>query len=205
MDVTTSVESGLPALAWLVECEGGRTRIRCGAAVEIRGHGLFEGCWAGDFPRFEFDRADYVFGTGMRVRNGVPVFVPPSHTLDALYVWMRPAGYCVSNSLAFLCEHCGIDLPYAAYGRRFATAVLGIERYRMKIHRNARGILARVVYDHFSIDDGELRIARPSVSVHFQDFASYRLHLIDVLRRATRNAAHTDRKQTYRLDRKSVV
>lgn len=199
MVITTAVEPGLPALAWLVEGEGGRMRARCGPGVEISAHGLFEGCWTGDFPAFDFDHADYVFGTGMRLRDGTPVFVPPSHTLDALYVWLRPAGYSVSNSLAFLCEHCGIDMPYAAYGGRFASAVLGIERYEMEIHRSAHGALFRVVYDRFNVGDDGLRLVRPAAAPHFRDFASYRAHLGDVITRAAGNAAHGDRKQTYRL------
>lgn len=199
MVITTAVEPGLPALAWLVECAGGRMRTRCGPAVAVSDHGLFEGCWTGDFPAFDFDRADYVFGTGMRLRDGIPVFVPPSHTLDALYVWRPPAGWCVSNSLAFLCEHCDVGLPFATYGRRFASTVLGIERYEMEIYRSTRGVLFRVVYDRFSVTDGGLRLMRPASEPRITDFASYRAHLGDVLARAAGNAAHGDRKQTYRL------
>lgn len=197
MDIAAAVEPGLPALAWLVECEEGRMRGRCGPAVEISSRGLFEGSWTGDFPAFDFDRADYVFGTGVRIRDGSPVFVPPSHTLDALYVWLRSGGYCVSNSLAFLCEHAGIDLPYAAYGRRFASVVLGIERYREGIHRNAHGRLCRVVYDRFRVVDGAVRPDRSAISPRFDDFGSYRIYLADVLRRASDNAACPDRKRIY--------
>ena len=197
MDIAATAEPGLPALAWLVECEDGQMRGRCGAAVEISGHGLFEGAWAGDFPAFDFDRTDYVFGTGVRIRDGQAVFVPPSHTLDALYVWLRSGGYCVSNSLAFLCEHTGIDLPYAGYGRRFASVVLGIERYRKEIHRNPRGRLYRMVYDPFRIIDGAVRPDCSAVSSRFGDFGSYRAHLADVLRRASNNAASPDRKRAY--------
>ncbi len=197
MAITIAVEPGLPALAWLVESDGSRLRARCGPAVEIAGDGLFEGCWAADFPSFDFDRAPYVFGTGMRLRDGLPVFVPPSHTLDALYVWLCGSGYCVSNSLAFLCEHAGIDLPYAGYGRRFASVVLGIERYKTRVHRNSEGSLHRVVYDPFRIAGGALRRDRIDATQRFGDFAGYRAHLTEVLRRSAENAAHPDRKQTY--------
>lgn len=197
MAFSTAMEPALPALAWLVENEGGHVRAHCGPQIEISRHGFFEGCWTGDFPDFDFDRADYVFGTGIRIRDGSPVFVPPSHTLDALYVWLHPGGYCVSNSLAFLCEYAGVDLPYAAYCRRFASVVLGIERYRQQIYRNARGSLHRIVCDPFSVVGGALRPDRRDVSRHFVDFAAYRAHLADVLRRASENAAHPDRKRTY--------
>jgi hypothetical protein len=197
MDIAATVEPGLPALAWLVECEEGRMQARCGPAVEISGRGLFEGSWTGDFPAFDFDHADYIFGTGVRIRDNSPVFVPPSHTLDALYVWLRSGGYCVSNSLAFLCEHARIDLPYAGYGRRFASVVLGIARYRQEIHRNARGRLCRVVYNPFCITNGSVRPGRSAASPGFDDFRSYRSHLADVLRRASDNAACPDRKRTY--------
>jgi hypothetical protein len=199
MAIAATVEPALPALAWLAESDGGRIRARCGPGVELFEDGLFEGCWTGDYPAFGFAGADCVFGTGMRMRHGFPVFVPPSHTLDALYLWLRPGGYCVSNSLAFLCEHASIDLPYAAYGRRFASVVLGIERYRKLIHRDARGSLYRIVYCPFGVADGAVRQEAPGPSPSFGDFSGYRRNLADVLRRAAENAAHPGRRQSYRL------
>lgn len=198
MVIDSKVECGLPALAWLVECDGaGEIHALCGKSVEVSEHGLFEGCWAGDFAAYDFDRVTYVFGSGVRMRDGKPIFVPPSHTLDALYIWNRSDGYCVSNSLAFLCEYCAIDLPYAGYGRRFASVVLGIEKYEKEIHRDAHGTLLRIVYDHFSIEDGALRVARPATACPFSDFVTYRAHLLDTIRRTAENGDHPDRQQSY--------
>jgi hypothetical protein len=194
-----AAETGLPALAWLVDCmhRDGDLRLRCGSSVEISEHGVFEGCWTGDFNPFDFDRAEYVFGSGVRFRDGVPVFVPPSHTLDALFAWIQPDGYCVANSLAFLCEHCGIELPFAAYGGRVASVVLGIDAYEKKIHKGTSGTLYRLVYDRFTIEAGHVVTSRPDAGPKFSGYASYRARLLDVLHRAAQNASDPARKQTF--------
>ena len=192
-----AVETGLPALAWLVDCARGDFKLRCGSCVEISDHGVFEGCWTGDFRPFDFDRADYVFGSGMRLRDGAPVFVPPSHTLDALFVFIRPDGYCVANSLAFLCEHCAIDLPFAAYGQRFASVVLGIDAYEKRLHVSASGTLYRIVYDRFTVEAGHVVTKRLASEQPFSDYASYRAHMLGTLRQAAENAADPARKRTF--------
>ncbi len=84
----------LPPLAWLFDKRHDRpAEAWLGPEVEVTPTGFFEGCYAGDWSTDSSDRAEDVFGSGVRLRDGQPWFVTPSHTLESLYVYCHDHGY----------------------------------------------------------------------------------------------------------------
>ena len=190
MPTDTHVDSERPPRAWLVELAEGRTHLWCGTGVEIRPGGFFEGCWAGDFDRFDFDAATEVFGSGARLSGGRAVFVPPSHTLEGLFVLERPGGFLVSNSLPFLVSAGDLEIEYDFdIGTRFASILKGFTDYERVLFRGDGWTLYRIFREHITISDGRMTLSLLDDPLPFTDFAGYRRHLLDVIGRVIANGA----------------
>jgi hypothetical protein len=162
----------IPPLAWLCAMTPeGRPRVHHGSSVRVLTDGIVEGAFAGD----DLACSPAVFGSGLRLYRDHAVFVAPSHTLESLYVYRYEGGITVSNSLSFLLEHHGLELPWSPiYGRIFATLVLGIDSYEPKIARLPRGILSRTVYDNLIIHrDGRSALVRKTERKFTPTFGSY--------------------------------
>lgn len=190
----------LPPLAWLFDHQHDRpAEAWLGPDVDEVATGFFEGCYAADWASESFDRAEDVFGSGMTRRDGQPWFIPPSHTLESLYVYRHDHGYGVSNSLAFLVAHFALTVPYRPdYGAIFATVVHGIDDYEPLLMRVGRGEILRVVFDNFTIDDdGRVRTERKPSRAPVSDFASYREALRSTLEASFANAADPRRRTRY--------
>lgn len=201
MALQSRLAEHMPRMGWLYEeSRSGRAELLHGADVEVFDDGFLEGCHVGDRPDAGFDRMGTVFGSGMRIRNGRPCFVPPSHTLEALYVFIHGDGYAVSNSLLLLIDHFDLTLPYDPHhGRKFCSIVHGIDAYESCLATLPQGTLARVFYDNFFIDSaGRIVRERKPSDLVFHDFQTYRDALTSVLTAAFKNAAWATRKQRYR-------
>ena len=115
----------LPPLAWLLDLRTLPPTLVCGSDVEVFDDGFFEGCWAGDFPAGDFDTARHVFGSGARQAGEDWLVVSPSHTMEAIYLLVQPAGHLVSNSLAFLSLLLDRDRAAFRPGHRGAAVLSG--------------------------------------------------------------------------------
>lgn len=192
-------ESDIPRLAWLVEHKAGLSpTVFHGSGVEVLADGFFEGCFAGPPSPSGLLKASHVFGSGMHLVEGRPVFIPASHTLECLFVFRNKGGdYSVSNSLPFLAEHCGLNIPYDYnIGRRFGSIMGGIQSYESLLFRVGNGDLLRLAYDNFSITErGDLRRFPKTDDLNFSNFCEYRSELLRVLRSAFDNAAAPGRRQ----------
>lgn len=200
--LATHVQPGLPPLAWLVDLSDAAPRLICGAGVEVSGNRFFEGCWAGEFEDWSFDKVEDVFGSGGKISEGEALLVTPLHTLDALYVLERGGRFMVANSLAFLTEAARLELPFdPGIGGRFASVKAGIDAYERVIFRSPDWILHRIVRENIAIRGPEMRLL-PKPSAHadrFSDYRSYRDLLLDTLERVRRNGTSPSRKVRYSL------
>lgn len=200
--IDVHVVPDMPPLAWLVRIAAPRPTLLCGADVEFFGDSFFEGCWAGDFERRDFDTARHVFGSGGRIDANRALFVTPSHTLDALYVLGRGGAFFVANSLALLVQFTGVELPFDFnIGARFVSVRKGIEAYERIIFKQPDWALYRFVYDNIEIRGGEIRtLAKlPRQEAAFDNYTSYRDFLLSTLRRLVSNASSDGRKVRYPL------
>jgi hypothetical protein len=201
--INVDVVSDLPPLVWLVALDPSGTVVLCGADVEIFADGCFEGCWAGEFGAGGFDSARHVFGSGFRIRDGRALFVTPSHTLDALYALWHGGRYTVSNSLAFLAQFSGLELPYDFdIGRRFTSIRDGIDAYERVVLQGRDWKLYRFVYQNFEIRDGGdvvNVVPKGPEEPAFGDYASYKGFLLDTLGAVLRNGASPARRHRYEV------
>ena len=86
--LTCQLVPGWPKLAWVAVLERGTdtVHVRLGSHVELGDGWCVEAVWAGDFEHADFDRAELLFGSGIRCRGGRIVFVSTSTMLDRLWV-----------------------------------------------------------------------------------------------------------------------
>lgn len=172
----------LPRQAWLAGVAGVNVRAFSGSSVEHFSNGLVDGCWDGPFDEYNFDKSANFFGTGVVIDEDRVVFVAPTHTLEALYMLEGEDGVVVSNSLAFLLEFTGAALPGSvSYGKRFASIVLGIDRYARAIcHIDGKRLL-RIGYSNVIWRDGLLTFTDKQESPRFRHYAEYHAYLQTVL------------------------
>ncbi|MFW6058709.1 MAG: hypothetical protein ACODAQ_00920 [Phycisphaeraceae bacterium] len=165
----------LPPQAWLWHRDGADAiELTHGKHVRLREDVFFEGCMPTEDLTALADQAE-VFGSGgVRQPDGW-LFVPPSHTLEAIYVYRHHKAVTVSNSLAFLASYLSLDLPWhPSYAARFASAVLGIEDYRRHLGEARGGSLSRYVYDNIRVDaSGTVEIVRKPEPPSFDSYAAY--------------------------------
>lgn len=183
--LSIAVASGLPPDAWLVQWpRGGEPGAVVGARVRVGNDGLQEGTWGlGD----DWAAASQVFGSGVRVTDRGLQLVPPSHTLESLFVLRGLQGTAASNSLALLLAGSAAVLPFDRhYGARFATIVRGIDAYERVLARWPGGAeLERLAYDNaLWRGDGSLQRQRKPIDPSIADFAAYRDYAVATLRAA---------------------
>jgi hypothetical protein len=184
-------------MAWLYRMRGeSRPELYHGKSVELLPNGFFEGCFPGSWPAGDFTGCAEVFGSGLRIENGVHCFVTPSHTLEALFVWSRKDELAVSNSLCFLLEFYGVKLPFDLhYGSRFASAVLGIDAYEAKLASVQGAEISRVIYDNLMVtEDLKTSRIRKPIAPPFTSYSFYIQYLTETLRLAFANACDPSRR-----------
>ena len=88
----------LPPLAWLYRMRrGSRPELFHGKSVDVLPNGFFEGCFAGHWLTEDFAGCSEVFGSGLKIEDGIHHFVSPSHTLEALFTLSRGGFAFCSN------------------------------------------------------------------------------------------------------------
>jgi hypothetical protein len=191
----------LPPLAWLLDLRTLPPTLVCGSDVEIFDDGFFEGCWAGDFQARDFDAARHVFGSGARQMGEGWLVVPPSHTMEAIYLLVQPLGHLVSNSLAFLCAWAEIELPFdRGIAARLFSAADGIHNYARELFQGPGWSIHRACFDNLAIGpDGVRYIAKPAVEERFTDFSAYEAYLLAALAAVVANGTDPLRRFHYEL------
>jgi hypothetical protein len=196
----TKVIPSLPSLAWLAECTAGAVTLYHGAEVEAGPAFLFEGAWAGFFDQQGFASAATVMGSGAALTDDGVLFVPPSHTLEGLYHHAGSGGFTISNSLVLLLQRLGAIPAYDPHGgRRFASAVLGIEDYERHLVSTDRGPVERLLHGNLLWrPDGRTEELRKPVLGPFPDFGTYHDGLRSELAAIFGNAADPARRHRFR-------
>jgi hypothetical protein len=127
------------------------------------------------------------------------VFVPPSHTLEALYYQKSDTRLLVSNSLAFLVERLGARPELdGAVRARFASAVLGIEASDPLLFRTDQGEVRRLLHNNLSwTPDGAICEQRKPSLAAPRAYDAYRSILLDEMGAVFSNADDASRTRSY--------
>lgn len=206
---TTRASASIPTMAWLAELEGDDWTFTLGTTVEPLRDGFHEGVWAGDFSRSDSASAEFRFGSGASLRRDRPVFLPPRHPKDALYVLGDSAtgASWVSNSLAFVLEAGQVD-PRSHFFRQVAGRMKaytieeqdrGVDRARPLVAQQDGLVLSRVVHHNFEVGRaGTLRRHWTRPRRHFSTYEDYRGLLLEVLGAAIANGTDPRRRHPLR-------
>jgi hypothetical protein len=171
-----------PKLTWVAELTPDRSTIELlhGPCVETHQQWCVEAAWAGDFGQADFDRTDLVFGSGVRCRDEVAVFVSSATTLDRLWYVGRRGSWYVSNSLPALLAVAGLSLrdDYAGYLADLGTIRHGVQGYKRSFPTNAEDISA-VHFSNLVYTDRQLvESAKPDTATQFASFSEYQSFLL---------------------------
>ena len=117
----------MPPLAWVATVRPGKVLVDHGTSVRTFDEGFVEGTWAGPTDPARLPDATTVFGTGMVVREGELLAVPPTHHLECIYMAHVADAIVVSNSLPGLLVASGLELdPGTDYSAVFLNAVKAV-------------------------------------------------------------------------------
>lgn len=191
--VDQSIPIGAWALSWRLT--SATVQVRHGALVELFDDGFFFGVWAGAFGDGSVDLCADRMGTGAVIRDGQLKLVSPSHPLDGVMAARSDGRFVASNSLPMLLHEtrAAPHLRTSDYFRRFhdlacrpfVDGEIEFDGSRVQPLRT----------DSFSVaPDGSLRRQRVARQRWFDDFASYRAAMTDVLREVADNSSSPHRR-----------
>ena len=123
-----------PKLSWFAKVTDDTVNVLHGCRVEYSDEWIFEGTWAGEFGKGDFDReASVIIGTGIRLRDNTVSFVCSTGSLDRLFYVKQKKELLVSNSLACLLSTANLRLdPVFPYSKTLLR-YLGNHRYQPKL------------------------------------------------------------------------
>jgi len=198
LDVTR--EGKLSPQAWLLHISR-ENKLWCGDNVENKGNSFFEGAWSGAFEDFDFSACADVFGSGAAKKSDGWLLVPPSHTLEAIYVLRTNEGeWVASNSIAFIKQYTGFEFleSESKLLRSFIGIVRGIDRSPARI-KSSRGEFY-VLHHHNALLGKDGLSARPKpLSPNFSDFKTYRDYLEGTVKAVAANGSAKERRATFEL------
>jgi hypothetical protein len=164
-----------PILSWCAKVSDDTVNVLHGCRVEYSDQWVFEGTWAGEFGRADFDReVPVIAGSGVRVRDNSVSFVCSTSPLDRLFFVDRKKELLVSNSLACLLSVAHLHLDHTF---RYSKA---LSRYINNHGCNARNLPTqegdhiRVLIHDKLVHSGEvLEQPRIDVEKNFTSFEDY--------------------------------
>jgi hypothetical protein len=183
------VSPALPPLAWVARIRPGVVTAECGSSVRREQDGFFEGTWAGPPEIGALAEATTVFGLGIVLTGDGPLVVPPSHTLDGVFLVARNGELVCSNSLVGLLVAGGLDLdPEAPYPRLFGQINQGLSRAVIDVP-TAGPPIRQQYFDNLLIGRGLAPISQPKPrEAPFASFEDYRTRLVERVGSAFANA-----------------
>jgi hypothetical protein len=190
----------LPPLAWLLDIDGEQAKLVCGHSVVVAADGFFEGAWAGAFEAWDFARCCEVFGSGCQLTHEGWMIVPPSHTLECVYLLQRSngTGFLASNSLAFLFARSGAGfiVPSWRLSPAFIGVVEGLDRTPVRLDTTVGTLW--LVHHHNVLVGAAGPSARPKpLPAPFGSYSDYSGYLHRVLAETAVNARAEGRCHSY--------
>lgn len=212
--------ASLPRLAWGLEITPTSMKLVRGLGVESTGSAVYEGAWSGgedDIETFaEPGRlrvgelgGQYFFGSAaLRTEPSKVLLIPPTHTLDGLYVEAANdgSGLFVTNSFAWAMKRAGGTAPRFARDLKsvqasLMTATQGIAGFkRLVFAPHHHGVLqlihTPVVINTATMQIEEQPVPLPPRGVTFT-YEAYRAALHNVIAQAVTNSRSPRRRAPF--------
>lgn len=194
----------LPALAWRGVVRGGAVTFTIGPQVHQAADGFFEGVWDGPLDHLASAATGRRFGSGVLIRDGELLIMPPCHALEQIFVLRDRVAKIdyVANSLMHCLAAAGIsaDDPFVErLGRRLLRrtneqTAAGVLRYNPRSIQDRRYSLLTIFHDAFRLSgEGEIVFDQPFLGRDFRSFKDYRGFLQETTERLTANGADARR------------
>ena len=205
-----TVIDSLPPLAWLARISGEDIDVLCGERVERTDAFFVEGAWAGAYTEGLFDEAEWLCGSGARLRENDAVFAAPTGMHAGLYYLQENGRVTVCNSLPFLMAEAGyeFDPAYIGYDTFFQYNILqGIHGYKPDVPvrkagaktfpAEGTGIRMRLFRNRTVSRDGAILEALKPDTEGFDCFEAYYARLVQTMKALTANAQDPARRFRY--------
>jgi hypothetical protein len=182
----------LPKLAWCMQLGAGTSAVNVlhGAWVETRESGFFEGAWASEFDKANYD-ATFMTGTGAKLCPQGLMLVTPNHTLDRLNVVRKQDVMYISNSLPYVLAASDedIDSDFLYYDSYMSSIKFGVKRYEPTIPTRS-GNCVRLYYFCNLLLNAKLDLTAltKKSSPTFIDFHHYKSFIQMTVRQLAQNA-----------------
>ena len=191
-------EGKLPPHAWLLQVSKTDT-LWCGDNVDLGDDSFFEGAWAGPFEKFDFSTRENVFGSGAVWSSDGWLLVPPSHTLEAIYVLRtNDAEWVASNSIAFVKQFTGFE--FLDSDRNITRAFVGIIRginYSPARLQTSRGTFHLLHHHNAVLGQNGMEIQPKKFPPNFPNYSAYRAYLEHEVKAVAENAGAAGRRATF--------
>jgi hypothetical protein len=164
-----------PKLSWCANLADDTVKVLHGSRVEYADEWVFEGTWAGEFGRGDFDReAPVIIGTGIRLRDNIVSFVCSTSPVDRLFYVDRKKELLVSNSLACLLSVAKLRLDPAFPYSKALSRYIHSHRHQPKNLPTLDGDEIRVlIYDKLVCSHGAKEQPRIFTESNFTSFEEY--------------------------------
>jgi hypothetical protein len=164
-----------PKLSWCANVADDTVNVLHGCRVEYADEWVFEGTWAGEFGRADFDReVPVIIGTGIRLRDNMVSFVCSTSPLDRLFYVDRKNELLVSNSLACLLSVSKVRLDPAFPYSKALSRFINSHQFQPRNLPTLDGDEIRVlIYDKLVYSKGAQEQLRISTEPNFTSFEEY--------------------------------
>jgi hypothetical protein len=181
MNLAITKIGGWAGLAWVAKCnhQAEAVGVLHGPMVEMCDEWVVEGVWDGEFEKGEFDTTDLVFGTGVRLRDGEPVFVASGTVFDRLWHCCFEATTYVANSLPALLAVTGAELldEYPSYSGESRRIIRGLEAGARSIPTTAGPVHMHYYHNLVLGPNGLEVVEKPDTAPRFETYGDYRSFL----------------------------
>lgn len=166
-----------PKLSWCAKVTADTVNVLHGCRVEYAEEWVFEGAWAGEFGKADFDReVPVIIGTGIRLRDNMVSFVCSTSPLDRLFYVDRKKELLVSNSLACLLSVSKLRLDPAFPYSKTLSRLINSHQFQPRILPTLDGDEIRVlIYDKL-VYTKEVLLEQPRTypeQTNFNSFEEY--------------------------------
>jgi hypothetical protein len=164
-----------PKLSWFAKVADDTVDVLHGCRVEYSDEWIFEGTWAGEFGKGDFDReVPVIIGTGIRIRDDTVSFVCSTGSLDRLFYVDKKKELLVSNSLACLLSAANLRLDSAFPYSKTLVGYLRNHRHQPKILPTLDGDeIHFLTYEKLVYSQGTLEEQAHAAEDTFTSFEEY--------------------------------
>ncbi|SHJ57042.1 hypothetical protein SAMN02745165_02678 [Malonomonas rubra DSM 5091] len=192
------LQKNWPKLAWV--CVVNRS-AQCadlfhGPLVEIAENWAVEAVWDGGFECGDFDKADLIFGSGVRRRGEQLIFVSSATGIDRLWYCEIDGHIYISNSLPGLLKVADLSLDenYPNYvSDLFTVESRGLNSYKESIPSSGTDINI-VYFKNIVWNEGQLVLVdKPDLFPSVKSYKDYETYLLEAAERMGANARSAKR------------